>query len=162
MEVLDIEDDSNSQLSFPVTWDSAHAINLGVLDVTDSQTDSGQHMERFIKRCNVFNTILARGKGFACLQMVDTSARRPVSYASQRFSSSAYEQWLKIENNFQSYWQAFELLHPDRQEEEEYQYMIAGTDFIADLLAIIDIMKPITNLKLRVQSLDTPIWKLKL
>ncbi len=40
--------------------------------------------------------------------------------------------------------------------------MIAGSDFVADLLAFIDTLKPVVDLMLRVQSLDTPIWKLRL
>ncbi len=40
--------------------------------------------------------------------------------------------------------------------------MIAGSDFIAYLLTFLDTMKPIVDLMLHVQSLDTTIWKLKL
>ena len=40
--------------------------------------------------------------------------------------------------------------------------MIAGSDLVADLLACLDIMEPVADLMLRVQSLDTPVWKLKL
>ena len=40
--------------------------------------------------------------------------------------------------------------------------MIAGSDFVADLLACLDIMEPVVDLMLRIQSLDTPVWKLKL
>ena len=161
LEILNIADNGN-QLPFPVTWDAAHALNLGVVDVKDSQTESGNHFKRFVKRCIVFNNILSNGKGFAFLQLVDSSARRPVAYATQRFTSSAYEQWLKIEKSFSSFWQAFELLHPHREEEEELQYMITGYDFVSDLLAFLDVLKPVVDLMFRVQSLDTPVWKLKL
>ena len=116
----------------------------------------------FINRCNVFNSLLANGKGFAFLQMLDKSAMRPVSYAAQRFASSSYEQWSKLEKGYSSFWQAFELLHPNRPKEEQWQYMIGGADFVADLLAFLDVMKPIVDLMLRVQSLDAPVWKLKL
>ena len=40
--------------------------------------------------------------------------------------------------------------------------MIARSDFVADLLACLGIMGPVVDLMLRVQSLDTPVWKLKL
>ena len=103
----------------------------------------------------MFSTILARGKDFAFLQSVDDSARRPVAYASQRFASSSYEQWLKIEKSYYAFRKAFDILHPNRDRNEELQYMIAGSDFVADLLAFLDILA-------RAQSLDTPIWKLKL
>ena len=77
LEILNIVDDKD-QLPFPVTWDAAHALNFGVVDIKDSKTESGNHFKRFIKRCNVFNNILSNGKGFAFLQLVDPSARRPV------------------------------------------------------------------------------------
>ena len=136
--------------------------NLGVAGVKDSKSPSGIFFQRFLKRCNVFNTILANGKGFAFLQLIDESARRPVAFAGQRFASSSYEQWLKIETSYGSFWKAFDMLHPNRDEDKELQYMIAGSDFVADLLACLDILKPIVDLMLRVQSLDTPVWKLKL
>ena len=160
-ESLDIEHDDDV-LAMPVTWDTAHLLNLAVTDVRDAQTESGSHFRLFVKRCNVFNHILANGKGFAFLQMIGKDARKPVSYASQRFASSSYEQWLKIEKSYESFWKAFDLLHPRRSEEEEWQYMIAGSDFVADLLGFLDIMDPVIDLMLRAQALDTPIWKLKL
>ena len=133
-----------------------------IVGVKDSQSPSGTTFRRFVKRCNVFNNILARGKGFAFLQLVDESARRPVAYACQRFASSSYEQWLKIEKSYDSFWKAFEMSYPNRDENEEMQYMIAGSNFVADLLAFLDILKPVVDLMLRLQSLDTPIGKLKI
>ena len=50
LEILNIVDDKD-QLPFPVTWDAAHALNLGVVDIKDSKTESGNHFKRFIKRC---------------------------------------------------------------------------------------------------------------
>ena len=122
LEELGTFDEEDSRITLPVSWDAAHAWNLGVLDVKDSKTPSGAHFQRFVKRCNVFNTVLAQGRGFAFLQLVDCSARRPVSFASQRFASSSYEQWIKIEKSYDSFWKAFNLLHQNRSEEEEYQY----------------------------------------
>ena len=162
VEALNIVETGVSQLALPVTWDAAHVLNLGVAGVKDSKSPTGIFFQRFLKRCNVFNSILANGKGFAFLQLVDQSARRPVAYAGQRFASSSYEQWLKIEKSYGSFWKAFDKLYPNRDEDEELQYMIAGSDFVADLLACLDILEPIVDLMLRVQSLDTPVWKLKL
>ena len=109
-----------------MTWDAAHILNLGVSDVKDSKSPSGIFFQTFLKRCNVFNTILANGKGFAFLQLVDETGRRPVAYAGQRFASSSYEQWRKIEQSYGSFWKAFEALYPNRNEEEELQYMKSG------------------------------------
>ena len=159
-EALGFKDDDD--LALPVTWDTAHLLNLAVTDVCDSKSDSGRFFQQFIKRCNVFNHVLSNGKRFAFLQLVNEDSRRPVSYATQRFASSSYEQWLKIEKSFNSLWKAFDLLHPNRLEGEEWQYMIAGSDFVADLLALLDILSPVVDLMLRAQALDTPIWRLKL
>ena len=40
--------------------------------------------------------------------------------------------------------------------------MIAGSDFVEDLLALLDIMEPVVELVARVKALQTPMWKLKL
>jgi hypothetical protein len=165
LQELGIEDSDNGQLSFPVTWDAAHLLN--VVEVKD-QSPSSDNFKTFLKRCSVFNTVLANGKGFAFLKLVDKDARRPVAYATQRFSSSSYDQWLKIEKSYSALWKAFDILYPNRPEDYQYQYqyqyqyMIAGSDIIADLLSFLDILEPIVDLMLRVQSLDVPIWKLKL
>ena len=50
----------------------------------------------------MFNHLLSNGKGFAFLQMINEEARRPVSYATQRFASSSYKQWIKIEKGCDS------------------------------------------------------------
>ena len=91
LQELGIEDSDNGQLSFPVTWDAAHLLNM--VEVKD-QSPGSDNFKTFLKRrCNVFNTVLANananGKGFAFLQLVDKDARRPVAYATQRFSSSS-------------------------------------------------------------------------
>ena len=114
LQELGIEDSDNGQLSFPVTCDAAHLLNLRVVEVKD-QSPSSDHFKTFLKRCNVFNTILASGKGFAFLQLVDKDARRPVAYAAQRFASSSYEQWLKIEKSYSALWKAFDKLYPNEQ-----------------------------------------------
>ena len=98
-ESLAITDD-DPDLALPVTWDTAHVLHLGVTDVRDAQDQSGANFRRFIKRCNIFNHVMSHGKGFAFLQIVDKDARRPVSYATQHFASSSYEQWQKIEKSY--------------------------------------------------------------
>ncbi len=50
LEELGIFDEDDSQIALPVSWDAAHAMNLGVLDVKDSKTPSGTYFQRFVKR----------------------------------------------------------------------------------------------------------------
>ena len=75
LEILNITDVGGDHLALPVTWDPAHILNLAIVGVRDSKSPTGIIFQRFVKRCNVFNTILARGKGFFFLQLVDNSAR---------------------------------------------------------------------------------------
>ena len=75
-------------VSLPVTWDPAHLLNLTVTDVKDKDSLAGSYFRLFIKRSNIFNHLLSRGKGFAFLQLLDQNAHRPVSYTDQRFASS--------------------------------------------------------------------------
>ena len=130
----------HKDLVLPITWDPAHLLNLGVTNVRDSKSESAEFFRVLIKRCNIFNHILSHGKGFSFLQMLEEPPLRPVTYAGQRSSSSSYNQWLKIEKSFSSYWKPFEILHSNREEIEEWQYLVCGSDFIQDLLGIIDIL----------------------
>ena len=102
----------------------------------------------FIKRCNVFNYILSHGKAFLLLQMVKEPSVRSVTYAVQRFANPSNKQWLEIERSFSNYWKTSEILHPNRKETKEWQNMICGSDFIQDLLGLIDILKPVVDLML--------------
>jgi hypothetical protein len=72
-QALGLNDDDD--IALPITWDTAHLLNLAVTDVRDGNTKSGSFFRQFIKRCNVFNHVLANGKGFAFLQMVNQNAR---------------------------------------------------------------------------------------
>ena len=63
--------------------------------------------------------------------------------------------------NRKKFLKAFEILHPNTEETKEWQYMICGSDFIQDLLGFIDILKPVVDLMLLMQSLHCPVWKLK-
>ena len=120
---LGLNDDDDIALT--ITWDTAHLLNLAATDVRDGNTKSSSFFRKF-KCFNIFNQVLAHGKGFAFLEMLDKNARRPVSYATQRFASSSFEQSVKIQKTFESLWKAFDQLHPNRSEEEEWQYMIKG------------------------------------
>ena len=39
--------------------------------------------------------------------------------------------------------------------------MVKGSDYVYDLLSLLDTMKPLVDVMLQMQSLDCPIWKLK-
>ena len=48
LQELGIKDSDNGQLSLPVTWDAAHLLNLGVVEVKD-QSPSSDHFKTFLK-----------------------------------------------------------------------------------------------------------------
>ena len=50
--------------------------------------------------------------------MVEEPSLRLVTYTVQRFASSPYNQWLKIERNFSGYLKVFEILYPNREENQ--------------------------------------------
>ena len=148
-------------LSLPVTWDPAHLLNLAFTDIKDEDSPAGSYFRLFIRRFNIFNHLLSHGKGFTFLQLLDQNEHRPISYAAQRFASSSYNQWIKIYKSYSSYIEAFETLHPNRKDDEEWQYIVKGSDYVYDLLSLLDTMKPLLDVMLQIQSLDCPIWKLK-
>ena len=69
---------------------------------------------------------LQTGKDSLSWELLILMQKRPVSYAQERFSSSSYEQWIKSEASYDLFWKAFDHLSPNRDQEEEWQYMIAG------------------------------------
>lgn len=93
--------------------------------------------------------------------MVDQTALRLVNFVTQRFASSSFHQWIKIYKSYGSYCKVFNQIHPNREGDEEWQCMIKDSDYVRDLLAMIDIMEPLRTLMLLMQSLVCPIWKLK-
>uniref|UniRef100_A0A7M5XDY1 Uncharacterized protein n=1 Tax=Clytia hemisphaerica TaxID=252671 RepID=A0A7M5XDY1_9CNID len=70
----------NDELQLPITWDPGHQLNLAVTDICDSKSLTGEFLSTSIKRCNLFNQTLARGKGFAFLNIVDEKSLTPVTY----------------------------------------------------------------------------------
>ena len=45
----------------------------------------------------------------------------------------------------------------NREETEEWQYLICESNFIRDLLGLIDILKPVVDLMLCIQSIHCPV-----
>ena len=78
-----------------------------------------------------------------------------------RFASSAIKQWEAIDASYSQLHETFFTLNPRcrTDPDEELQYKIAGQDFVYDLLAILDIFKPITITMTALQGLNQPLWK---
>ena len=77
--------------------------------------------------------------------------RVTVSFAPQRFLSSSYKQFLKLEKSIDVYLETFR----DHKNTPDLLYKMAGQD----LMGIIDLLWPLVLLQLRGQSLMCPGWK---
>lgn len=80
---------------------------------------------------------------------------------SLRFTSSSFKMLLSILECYDVYVQTYFELNPrsKEDEEEELKYKICGQDYVLDLICLCDLMKPIIDMMVRVQSLQVPIWK---
>ena len=148
-------------------WDAAHLLNLAVTDIKDDKVGTSSNFFRnFIKRANELNHLLSRGKGFAQLE-ISASAKQKravviTPFAAQRFLSSASKQWEAIEKGFEVLHAAFATIHSGADEDFPLQYKMFGQDFVSDLLGLLDISAPISQLMVLSQSVDFYHWKIVL
>eukprot|EP00112_Aurelia_sp_Birch-Aquarium-sp1_P001875 Seg1203.3 transcript_id=Seg1203.3/GoldUCD/mRNA.D3Y31 product="hypothetical protein" protein_id=Seg1203.3/GoldUCD/D3Y31 len=146
-------------------WDAAHLLNLAATDIKDGKVGtSSAFFRNFIKRANEFNNLLSRGKGFAQLE-ISASAKKKravviTPFAAQRFLSSASKQWEAIEKGFEVLHTAFATIHSGADEDFPLQYKMFGQDFVSDLLGLLDITAPISQLMVLSQSVDFYHWKI--
>ena len=88
--------DDTSIFHLPISWDSAHFLNLAVTDVRDGKKGFpetvARHFSTFIERCNEFSHLFGRGKNNAVLKAVARKNKLelhiPLVYAMQRSVST--------------------------------------------------------------------------
>ena len=111
-------------------------------------------------RTKLFHTLFSYGKmhsvAKATAEEHDLPFRTTISFAKQRFLSSSYQQFVRLENSFAAYVETYR----DHDNKEINEYKLAGQDFVFDLLGLIDLLRPILLLILRGQLLWCPGWKL--
>ena len=78
------------------------------------------------------------------------------TFAKQRFLSSSYQQFVRLEKSFAAYLNTYR----DHDNKEINEYKLAGQDFVFDLLGLIDLLHPIVLLMLRGRLFWCPDWKL--
>ena len=148
--------------TLPVSWDPAHFLNLAFNDARKDK-DASSYFASFVDRCKVFTTEFGRGKGYAELEAVasfhELKKKTPLSFAPQRFASSALKEFLAIEDGYTAFCKTFIKVNPNLVDHEQNQYKIMGQDFVFDLLCILDIMQPLSIVMIELQALDTPVWK---
>ena len=132
-------------------WDATHLLNLASTDVRDEKTgNSGKFFKVFIERANEFNHLLSSGKGYSQLEESAAAKKKRAvvvtPFAKQRFLSSAIKQWGAIEKGFKVLHAAFFTIHSGADNDFPLQYRMFGQDFVTDLIGLMDITAPITQL----------------
>ena len=146
---------------FIVAWDIAHWIDCGFNDIREKE-EAGSVLRRLIRRCNKFQSMFARGRGYAeyhgyTLEQ-DLRAKVTRAYSTTRFTSSAFNQFLSIYSTYEGLAKSFNEMRETDYECEEMRYMIKGRDFCIDLCGIIDILSPLNDVMVKAQSLNQYLW----
>ena len=136
-------------------WDPGHW-----LDRVFSACHDGEFVSRLLSRTALIHSLFSHGKTHSVAYETAKELKLPfkttVSFAKQRFMSSSYKQFLKLETSIEAYINTFQ----DHDSRELNEYKIAGQDFIFDLLGVIDLLWPLVLLMLRAQLLRCPGWKI--
>jgi len=141
----------------PIVWDSAHWIDLIFNKVRD-HPETKLFINNFINKISSINKMFHAGKLFTLSEHTASDLKmqfkRVSNVAPHRFLSSNY----KLMNNlFDSLPVLIETFR-DHKNTDDGEYLLAGRDFVLDLMALIDIIEPLCNLMLRAQKLNRPGW----
>ncbi len=146
---------------FIVPWDTAHWMDCGMRDIREKE-DRGEILRRLVKRANKFHLMFGRGKGYAeyhgFAKENELKANVANTYATTRFTSSAFSQFKSIYQSFEALARAFTEIRETNDECEEMKYLVKGRDFCVDLCGAIDIMSPVMEMMVKSQSLDQYLW----
>ena len=119
-----------------------------------------EFVSRLLMITKLFHTLFSYEKmhsvAKATAEEHDLPFRTTISFAKQRFLTSSYQQFVRLENSFAAYVETYR----DHDNKEINEYKLAGQDFVFDLLGLIDLLRPIVLLMLRGQLLWCPGWKL--
>lgn len=136
---LEIQD----ELWWPLQWDPAHW-----LDKVFNKFMTSEFVSRLLMRTKLFHTLFSYGKmhsvAKATADELDRPFRATISFAKQRFLSSSYQQFVRLEKSFAAYVNAYR----DHDNKEINEYKLAGQDFVFDLLGLIDLLRPVVILML--------------
>jgi hypothetical protein len=148
------QEDPTDALWWPLQWDPGHW-----LDKVFGKYKGEPFISRLITRTNYVHHLFSHGKSHSVSKATAAELELPflvtVSFAHQRFMSSSYNQFLKLERSLEVYIETYR----DHDNREIGDYKIAGNDFVFDLLGTIDLLWPLVLLMLRGQLLWCPGWK---
>ena len=140
---------------WPLQWDPVHW-----LDKVFSAHHDVEFVSRLLSRTALIHSLFSHGKMYSVASETAKELKLPfrtsVPFAKQRFMSSSYNQFLKLEASIEAYINTYR----DHDNHELNEYKIAGQDFLFDLLGLIDLLWPLVLLMLRAQLLRCPGWKI--
>lgn len=150
-----LREDMQDKFWWPLQWDPSHW-----LDKVFSKFYESEYVSRLLSRTTLFHTMFGHGKMHAVpkatAKEMDLPFYTTMPFAKQRFLSSSYKQFTKLEKSLEVYVNTYR----DHNNKEINEYMMAGQDFVFDLLGIIDLLWPLVLLMLRGQALACPGWKI--
>eukprot|EP00794_Sanderia_malayensis_P013290 gene13289-biopygen10600 len=167
-QALNFKSILHAQLGIPmdetfseVVWDPSHWLNLSILDVRDGKRGSSEsYLKRIINRAKNVHTMFQRGKMLSTAITISRAKNLKLKMTkgscSTRFWTSQYDEFMTIIQCYPVYLEAFRKFGFSELKE----YEIAGIDFVTDLCAVVDVMKPVIDLMVKVQSLHCPCWKI--
>lgn len=138
-------------------------------------TEDHVFLERILARTGAIHGIFGSGKSHSLAKDAMVEFEMPfrvtVTWAKQRFLSSAFRQIESLLTSLPGYImvmkrkeldiEGHDATYDDNNAVKEIPlYKIGGQDFLFDLLAVTDLLKPMVIFMLRSQSLSTPGWRL--
>ena len=136
-KITDLEENPADEFWWPAQWDPAHW-----LDLVFEKFKGEEFISRLLSCTNLIHRQFGHGKMHSVSKATAADLNLPfqvtVSFASQRFMSSSYQQFLKLEKSLAVYIETFR----DHDNSDINLYKIAGADFVYDLLGTIDLLWP--------------------
>ena len=144
-----------------VLWDAPHFVDLAFSDVFEGKIGNSKDLiQRLVKRSSIVHQIFQRGKMLKRAMEMETSDDELVlkltsRACSTRFTTSQYVEFKKLLDSLPLFVKTFR----EFQSCEIKEYMIAGEDFVMDLCGVVDILHPMIEMFVELQSLSAPCWK---
>ena len=161
LKSLLIPKELDQSIFFSVLWDPAHFLDLAFSDVFEGKIgNSNAFVNRLVQRTCALHKIFQRGKLLRqAIEMLKTDddlvLRLTSRTCSTRFTASQYVEFRKLLKSLPLYIKTFREFNFS----EVKDYMIAGEDFVLDLCGICDVLEPLIELMVEIQSLNLPSWK---
>lgn len=141
-----------------IQWDPSHC-----LDLVMKKMMNAEFLKRVGERSALFHRKLGLGKMHSICQGSDEKVLFTKSLSTTRFITSTIHSFLSIVKSYKVYINTmYDYGGMKKNTEDCYEPdepMVAGYDYILDLLFVVDITKPILSLMTTLQGLQTPCWK---